>query len=93
VICQEEVELYDRADHLMVKHPAPVGGFKFWFHGEAYYTDHPSMLVLEILRVVNCSAAYQFWEERLDGDIPLSHANAVDLRREPRFYAVPPATF
>lgn len=93
-LCGESVPLYDQSDHLRFKHPAPAGGFRFWYEGRPFFTDKPSMLVHELLTLVDGSTTYQFYMEVSGGEgVPLSHGNAVDLTQEPHFYSVPPATY
>lgn len=92
-VCGKHVAAKDQAAHLRLQHPTPTGGFRFWFDGKAYRTDKPSVLVMDILKMVDYPPTYQFFEERKTGDVPLSHMNSVDLTREPHFYCVPPATW
>lgn len=93
VVCGESVPLYDQADHLRLKHPAPSGGFRFWYDERPYLTDKRSMPVGDLLKLVDGSPTYYFYMEVRGGkDVPLHHGDAVDLTQEPRFYCVPPAS-
>jgi len=91
-VCLLDVPTDLQAEHLAA-HRAPDGGFLFFYEGREFRTDQPSMLVGELLRLVGGNATYQFHEERDGQHISLSHDNAVDLTREPRFYSVPSATY
>ena len=95
VICNEQVEIYDQADHLKFKHPSksPVGGFPFWVDGQQFTADEPSMNVGDLLNQFGLSTTYAFYMEVRDELVPLSHGNSVDLTQEPHFCSIPPATY
>lgn len=92
-ICGVTVPTHLQLAHLTSTHPTPVVGFRFSYEGREYRSDQPSMTVSELLRLVGGSAMHQFCEQRDGQMFPLSHGNAVDLTREPRFYSVPYATY
>lgn len=92
-ICHERVAAEQTDEHLATAHPTPPEGFQFFYDGQAYRTDRPSMQVSELLTLVNGGRTYQFYEDRDGALIPLSHAQAVDLTNGPRrFFSIPPAT-
>jgi hypothetical protein len=81
----------DNADeHLRNGH---IGPFEFWFGVRKYKTSAPSMLVGEIVRMVDASPLNAVFQDRFGAgaDTPLAHGAAVDLTREPHFYCVPAA--
>lgn len=92
-VCMEDVNEGAETEHLVAAHPAPEGGFVFFYEGKPFTTPKPSMLVGELLTLVQGNAMYQFYEEREGEMFPLSHGNAVDVTRCPHFFVVPPATF
>lgn len=90
VVCGEAIELYAQSDHLRFKHPAPNSdGFKFWLNGRAYFSQYPSMLVGELMKLADAPMTYIFDDE---SGYSYAHQNAVDLTHEPHFYCIPPAT-
>lgn len=94
VLCGENVPLYDQADHLRVRHPAPdPKGFRFFLDGREYWSQKPSMLVAELIAMTGASPSYSFEGERNGERVPFAHGNAVDLTQEPHFFTVPPATY
>lgn len=89
IVCKRHVpEGYER-DHINANH---LGPHTFWFGARRFQTMEPSMTIAEIARMANASLSYQIFEEREGGDIGRTHGEAVDLTRQPHFYAVPPAT-
>lgn len=92
-VCLASVDAEHQADHLASAHPAPPEGFLFYYNGLPFYTAQPSMLVWELLGLVGGNPMYEFSESRDGGKHSFNHGNAVDLTREPHFFAIPPATF
>lgn len=80
----------DQAEHLAAAHAGP---HVFFYDMREYRTQQPSMLVMELLKLVDGNPTYHFYEERDGRDIYFSHAEAVDLTRRPHFFSLPPATY
>jgi hypothetical protein len=77
-------------DHLAVIHPGP---HVFYHDARRFETLKPSMMVVELKKLVRCSVVYLLHEERDGREIFYSDGQAVDLTREPHFFSVPPATY
>jgi hypothetical protein len=88
-VCGKSVAITDQADHLKAHH---LGPHYFWFDCREHRTLEPSMTVAALKKMANTNPTYYAYEEREGADIALSDAQAVDLTRRPRFYAIPPAT-
>ncbi len=89
-ICGEFVEPDATDAHLADKHPAPRGGFRFTFDAAEFYTDKPSMSVLDLLALVGRGDAGLYTLYQGDHEVV---GNAVDVTREPQFFLVPPARY
>lgn len=83
----------NQARHLREAHAPPAGGFPFYHDGQRYTSLIPSMLVGDVLRMVQGQVMYQFYQEVAGEMCPLAHGNAVDLTNSPHFFSVPPATY
>jgi len=95
-VCMEMVNKADQRTHLETRHPAPAGGFKFFYNGQTFYSEKPSMYVRDLLALVNGNVMGHFYMERTKrdgGDVAFAHGEAVDLTRQPRFYTLLPATY
>lgn len=95
VLCGEVVRRTATAAHLVGAHPTPVGGFVFHFDGERFVTTQPSMLISELQALMGdrWRFGYTFWQQNEgEQEFPVV-GNAVDLRRSPHFWLVPPATY
>lgn len=85
----DRVTKADQEEHLATAHSGP---HVFFYNMKEYRTDKPSMLVMELLKLVDGNTQYLFHEDRDGKEIYFSHAEAVDLTRRPHFFSVPPAT-
>lgn len=77
-----------------MNHPAPSGGFLFFYEGREYRTERMSMLVGELLTLTGGNVMYLFYEQRDGKEIPYSQGQSLCLTDGPRrFYSLPPATY
>lgn len=64
----------------------------FWFGDKKFSSSEPRLMMGQIKKIANVASMYQAYEEHTNGDIPLGDGEAVDLTKEPHFWAAPPAT-
>jgi len=91
IVCHECVELGSQKAHLGTKHDTPAGGFRFWWDGVAHFSDKPSMLVGDLQSQLGNAMGFVL-EDRNGANLYGSDDQAVDLTREPHFFALLPAT-
>lgn len=86
---RETVATTDQQEHLATNH---LGPHYFWFNARKHRTMKPSMTAADLKRLAHADQTYPVFEEREGGDIAYGDSIAIDLTREPHFYAVPYAT-
>ena len=90
IVCQQWVREGDEKEHLRASH---LGPHYFWFDCRQFRTMEPSMTMGDIRKLVDAPTFYPVFEDRDGEEIPWGDGVAVDLTREPHFFAIPPATW
>lgn len=67
-VCGFSVNPTERESHLREAHPAPEGGFTFHYDARPYRTDKPSMMVSELLMLVNGQVTYHLYQGGIGPD-------------------------